>query len=49
MREVNLAHGTTILVVTHNHALADQCDRIVELVDGRILSDRRPERAAGHA
>jgi lipoprotein-releasing system ATP-binding protein len=49
MREVNLAHGTTILVVTHNHALADQCDRIVELVDGRILSDRRPERAAGRA
>ena len=49
MRQVNLAHGTTILVVTHNHALADQCDRIVELVDGRILNDRRLERAAGDA
>jgi lipoprotein-releasing system ATP-binding protein len=47
MRQVNLAHGTTILVVTHNHALADQCDRIVELVDGRILNDRRLERTAG--
>jgi lipoprotein-releasing system ATP-binding protein len=49
MRQVNLAHGTTILVVTHNHALADQCDRIVELVDGRILNDRRLERAASRA
>ncbi len=47
LRQVNLAHGTTILVVTHNHALADQCDRIVELVDGRILGDRRIEQPAG--
>ena len=49
MRQVNLVHGTTILIVTCNHALADQCDRIVELVDGRILNDRRLERAAGNA
>lgn len=40
MRQVNRAHGTTVLLVTHNHALAGQCDRIVELVDGRIVSDR---------
>ena len=37
MRQVNQAHGTTILLVTHNHALAAQCDRIVELVDGRVV------------
>jgi len=49
MRQVNLTHGTTVLVVTHNHALAEQCDRIVELVDGRILGDRRLEQAAGRA
>jgi predicted ABC-type transport system involved in lysophospholipase L1 biosynthesis ATPase subunit len=30
-----------VLLVTHNHALAEQCDRIVELVDGRIVGDRR--------
>jgi lipoprotein-releasing system ATP-binding protein len=41
MRDVNRRHGTTVLVVTHNHALAAQCGRIVELVDGRIVSDRR--------
>ena len=41
MRRVNREHGTTVLVVTHNHELAAQCDRIVEIVDGRITSDRR--------
>jgi lipoprotein-releasing system ATP-binding protein len=41
MRDVNRVHGTTVLLVTHNHALAAQCDRIVELVDGRIMSDKR--------
>ena len=40
MREVNRTRGTTVLVVTHNHALAAQCGRIVEIVDGRITSDR---------
>jgi lipoprotein-releasing system ATP-binding protein len=43
MREVNRRRGTTVLVVTHNHALAAQCSRIVELVDGRLVSDRRIE------
>jgi lipoprotein-releasing system ATP-binding protein len=41
MREINRARRTTVLIVTHNHALASQCDRIVELVDGRVVADRR--------
>ena len=40
MRAVNRAHGTTVLLVTHNHALAAQCGRLVEIVDGRITADR---------
>jgi lipoprotein-releasing system ATP-binding protein len=36
MRSVNREQGTTILIVTHNHELARQCGRIVEIVDGRI-------------
>ncbi len=40
MREVNVASGTTFLIVTHDPRLAQRCDRIVELVDGRIVSDR---------
>jgi lipoprotein-releasing system ATP-binding protein len=42
MRAVNRDSGTTILIVTHNRQLAVQCDRIVELVDGRLVSDQRP-------
>jgi lipoprotein-releasing system ATP-binding protein len=34
----------TFLVVTHDSRLADRCDRIVRLVDGRIVSDE-PHRA----
>ena len=49
LREVNRTHGTTVLIVTHNHVLAAQCDRIIDLVDGRIVGDRRPEAATGRA
>ena len=41
MLEASRRRGTTVLVVTHNHAFAGQCDRIIELVDGEIVSDRR--------
>lgn len=40
LREVNVREQTTFLVVTHDPRLAGRCDRIVELVDGRITSDR---------
>jgi lipoprotein-releasing system ATP-binding protein len=40
LREVNLREGTTFLIVTHDPRLAGRCDRIIELVDGRIVSDR---------
>jgi lipoprotein-releasing system ATP-binding protein len=38
MRHVNKTDGTTFLLVTHNMDLAQQCDRIVEVVDGRIVA-----------
>jgi len=44
LREVNVKAGTTFLIVTHDPRLAARCDRIVELVDGRVVSDR-PNRA----
>jgi lipoprotein-releasing system ATP-binding protein len=37
MRKVNVESGTTFLIVTHNMDLAKRCDRIVEVVDGRML------------
>ncbi|VTU21630.1 Lipoprotein-releasing system ATP-binding protein LolD [Variovorax sp. RA8] len=38
LRQVSAKQGTTVLMVTHNHQLAGRCDRIVELVDGRIVA-----------
>ena len=33
--------GTTVLVVTHDQAVAESCPRTLELRDGRIVGDRR--------
>ena len=38
MRAINQDRGTTFLMVTHNLAMAERCDRIVELIDGRLQS-----------
>jgi len=40
MRDINATSGTTFLIVTHDPRLAQRCDRIIELVDGRVVSDR---------
>ena len=40
MRKVNKEQGTTFLIVTHNLDLARQTDRIIEIVDGRIVETR---------
>jgi lipoprotein-releasing system ATP-binding protein len=36
MREVNRTSGASFLIVTHNMDLARRCDRIIEVVDGRV-------------
>jgi putative ABC transport system ATP-binding protein len=41
--------GKTVLVVTHERDLASRFDRIVELQDGRIASEYRPDGAGGGA
>jgi lipoprotein-releasing system ATP-binding protein len=46
LRQFNRRAGVTFLVVTHDPRLADRCDRIVELVDGRIVADRPNRRDA---
>jgi putative ABC transport system ATP-binding protein len=33
--------GATMIVVTHDPALARRCARVVEMADGRIVADRR--------
>ena len=47
LRKVNRDGGTTFLIVTHDPRLAQRCDRIVELVDGRIVADRPNSPAGG--
>ncbi|AGH50360.1 ABC transporter-like protein [Sphingomonas sp. MM-1] len=33
--------GETLLVITHDPALAHRCGRVIEMLDGRIVSDSR--------
>ena len=40
LRRFNRDFGTALLIVTHDPRLAARCDRIIEMVDGRIADDR---------
>ena len=37
LRAFNRDHGSACLIVTHDPRLAARCDRVIELVDGRLL------------
>jgi len=39
LRKFAKENGTTILIVTHDNRILDVADRIVNMVDGRIISD----------
>ena len=39
LREFNRDHGSACLIVTHDPRLAAGCDRIIELVDGRVVAN----------
>ena len=40
MRRYNRERKTAVIIVTHDPRIAQRCDRIVEVVDGRIHSDK---------
>jgi ABC-type lipoprotein export system ATPase subunit len=39
MRQLNLTHGLTLLIVTHDITVGRATDRIVRMVDGRIVDE----------
>ena len=45
IRSIIRAEGTTALVATHDPALIDLADRVIELRDGRILGESLPSRS----
>ena len=51
-RRSNRELNQTILIITHDENIADQCDRIIVLSDGKIISDEAkssPKEADHHA
>ena len=43
MRRFSRERGTAFLVVTHDPRIAERCDRVVEMIDGRIRADQRKQ------
>jgi len=46
LEALNRESNATIVLVTHDHALASHAQRIIRLSDGRVVSDSLTERAA---
>ncbi len=38
-KSLNRDEGTTIIMVTHDPHVAAQCERVVKIIDGRVVSD----------
>ena len=48
-RSINAETGTSFLIVTHDRAVAQQTDRVLEVSDGRLVQDVRNSYASGDA
>jgi putative ABC transport system ATP-binding protein len=46
LEALNRESNATIVLVTHDHALASHAQRIIRLSDGRVVSDSQTEQAA---
>jgi putative ABC transport system ATP-binding protein len=43
MKSLGKEFGTTFIVATHDHRMASQCDRTIELLDGEICAQDNKE------
>ena len=41
--------GSTIVVITHDHTIAERMPRKIEILDGHIVADTGPAEPAGQA
>jgi putative ABC transport system ATP-binding protein len=39
LKQTTVEHGSAVIMVTHDHRIIDSADRLVHMVDGRIMSD----------
>ena len=49
LRKLSTEQGTAILVVTHDERMIGEVDRVLQLVDGRVVSDERQSKAQSAA
>jgi putative ABC transport system ATP-binding protein len=40
LRKINQTYGTTVVIITHNSAIAEMADRVVRLRSGEIVEDK---------
>lgn len=49
MRELGHEFGTTFIVATHDPRMASRCDRVIELVDGKLVTSTLNQEAISWA